>query len=234
MFGSALRSASRRFGAAASPHVSHRLAEPVTPFSRGVVADYDPLASRGRPHHHHPSSFASSRDASLPRSSFHRGYAAKRASPRGGHRRPSRPPPAAKSASALRPVSASWTEVRDPRGGPSYWWNRDTNQTTGVGEPRPTTYRLPPRDAATGTGGGALTRPYDERGEPTLGLKMGQMVVFGFGGALGVMFVSGVVAMISRGAGAEGRTRADAEEEKAAGNRYANRCANRNGLASCE
>jgi hypothetical protein len=125
--------------------------------------------------------------------------------------------------------------VRDPRGGPSYWWNRDTNQTTGVGEPRPTTYRLPPRDAATGTGGGALTRPYDERGEPTLGLKMGQMVVFGFGGALGVMFVSGVVAMISRGAGAEGRKRADAEEEKAAGNRYANRYANRNGLASsCE
>ena len=95
--------------------------------------------------------------------------------------------------------------MRDPRGGPSYWWNRDTNQTTGVGEPRPTTYRLPPRDAAaTGGGGGALTRPYDERGEPTLGLKMGQMVVFGPGGALGVMFVSGVVAMISRGAGAEG------------------------------
>jgi hypothetical protein len=93
-----------------------------------------------------------------------------------------------------------------------------------VGEQRPTTYRLTPRDAATGGKGGALTRPYDERGEPTLGLKMGQMVVFGFGGALGVMFVSGAVAMISRGAGAE---------EKAAGT-DANPRANRNGLASCE
>ena len=123
--------------------------------------------------------------------------------------------------------------MRDPRGGPSYWWNRDTNQTTGVG--RAEADDVPPAPPRRRDGRRRpLTRPYDERGEPTLGLKMGQMVVFGFGGALGVMFVSGVVAMISRGAGAEGRTRADAEEEKAAGNRYANRYANRNGLASCE
>lgn len=95
-------------------------------------------------------------------------------------------------------MSAAWTEVADPRTGRSYWWNKATGQTTALGDPRPHEYRL--REVYRGN---QLTRPFDAEGRPTLGLAMGQMMVFGFGGALGVTFVSAVIAWVSGGAGME-------------------------------
>ena len=99
---------------------------------------------------------------------------------------------------ALQPMSAAWTEVSDPRTGRSYWWNKATGQTTALGDARPHEYRLPEVYR-----GNQLTRPFDAEGRPTLGLAMGQMMVFGFGGALGVTFVSAVIAWVSGGAGME-------------------------------
>lgn len=99
---------------------------------------------------------------------------------------------------ALQPMSAAWTEVADPRTGRSYWWNKATGQTTALGDARPDEYRLPEVYR-----GNQLTRPFDAEGRPTLGLAMGQMMVFGFGGALGVTFVSAVIAWVSGGAGME-------------------------------
>ena len=99
---------------------------------------------------------------------------------------------------ALQPMSAAWTEVSDPRTGRSYWWNKATGQTTALGDARPDEYRLPEVYR-----GNQLTRPFDAEGRPTLGLAMGQMMVFGFGGALGVTFVSAVIAWVSGGAGME-------------------------------
>ena len=60
-----------------------------------------------------------------------------------------------------------------------YWWNKSTGETTGLGEPRPTSFKLPPADKWS-----ALTKHVDKNGEPTLGVAIGQMFVFAFGGAL--------------------------------------------------
>lgn len=106
--------------------------------------------------------------------------------------------PPASGDKALQPMSAAWTEVADPRTGRSYWWNKATGQTTALGDARPDEYRLPEVYR-----GNQLTRPFDAEGRPTLGLAMGQMMVFGFGGALGVTFVSVVIAWVSGGAGME-------------------------------
>lgn len=106
--------------------------------------------------------------------------------------------PPASGDKALQPMSAAWTEVADPRTGRSYWWNKATGQTTALGDARPDEYRLPEVYR-----GNQLTRPFDAEGRPTLGLAMGQMMVFGFGGALGVTFVSAVIAWVSGGAGME-------------------------------
>lgn len=113
-------------------------------------------------------------------------------------RAPRRVSPGAATDKALQPMSAAWTEVADPRTGRSYWWNKATGQTTALGDPRPHEYRL--REVYRGN---QLTRPFDAEGRPTLGLAMGQMMVFGFGGALGVTFVSAVIAWVSGGAGME-------------------------------
>lgn len=97
---------------------------------------------------------------------------------------------------ALQPTGgAAWTEVMDPGTGRTYWWNKATGQTTALGDPKPEAFRLPEPSR-----GNALTRPFDAQGRPTIGLAMGQMVVFGFGGALGVTFVSAVIAWVSGGA----------------------------------
>jgi hypothetical protein len=113
-------------------------------------------------------------------------------------RAPRRVSPGAATDKALQPMSAAWTEVADPRTGRSYWWNKATGQTTALGDARPDEYRLPEVYR-----GNQLTRPFDAEGRPTLGLAMGQMMVFGFGGALGVTFVSAVIAWVSGGAGME-------------------------------
>jgi hypothetical protein len=113
-------------------------------------------------------------------------------------RAPRRVSPGAATDKALQPMSAAWTEVADPRTGRSYWWNKATGQTTALGDARPDEYRL--REVYRGN---QLTRPFDAEGRPTLGLAMGQMMVFGFGGALGVTFVSAVIAWVSGGAGME-------------------------------
>lgn len=134
-----------------------------------------------------------------------RGYAKHSRRP---HRNPAPSKPASDAKSkALRPVSASWTEVADPRTGTSYWWNKATGETTGLGDPRPTTYKLPAINR-----GSALSRPYDRHGQPTIGLAMGQMLVFGFGGALGVTFVGVVAAWLSGGAAAQPASRETARE----------------------
>ena len=126
-----------------------------------------------------------------------RGYAKHSRRPHRTPSSPSKPAPDAKS-KALRPVSASWTEVADPRTGTSYWWNKATGETTALGDPRPTTYKLPAINR-----GSALSRPFDRHGQPTVGLAIGQMLVFGFGGALGVTFVGVVAAWLSGGAAAQ-------------------------------
>ena len=111
---------------------------------------------------------------------------------------------------ALQPTGggAAWTEVMDPSTGRTYWWNKATGQTTALGDPKPDTFRLPESSP-----GNALTRPFDVHGRPTIGLAMGQMVVFGFGGALGVTFVSAVIAWVTGGAaGMEGKMTAAMEE----------------------
>jgi len=96
----------------------------------------------------------------------------------------------------------------DPSTGRTYWWNKATGQTTALGDPKPDTFRLPESSP-----GNALTRPFDAHGRPTIGLAMGQMVVFGFGGALGVTFVSAVIAWVTGGAaGMEGKMTAATEE----------------------
>ena len=64
-------------------------------------------------------------------------------------------------------------------------WNKATNETTALGEARPVTFKL-----AEVSRGNALTRPFDRHGQPTVGLAMGQMFIFGIGGALGITFVS--------------------------------------------
>ena len=59
-----------------------------------------------------------------------RGYAKHSRRP---HRNPAPSKPASDAKSkALRPVSASWTEVADPRTGTSYWWNKATGETRGL------------------------------------------------------------------------------------------------------
>jgi len=52
-----------------------------------------------------------------------------------------------------------WTAVRDDDTGEVYYWNRATNETTALGEPRPgpegrvpAHYRTPPQQAAAGLG----------------------------------------------------------------------------------
>ena len=100
------------------------------------------------------------------------------------------------------PAVAQWTEVRDPATGASYWWNKTTNQTTALGATKPrgnAATEPPPLDA--------LSNPYDRAGRPTVGLAIGQMFVFGFGGALGVTFISALVAAFSGGAKMEPKHR---------------------------
>jgi len=114
----------------------------------------------------------------------HRGYAKSARRAPGRHRR-----------SETSPAVVQWTEVRDPATGASYWWNKATNQTTALGAAKPrgnVATEPPPVDA--------LSTPFDRAGRPTVGLAIGQMFVFGFGGALGVTFISALVAAFSGGA----------------------------------
>jgi len=39
-------------------------------------------------------------------------------------------------------VRAVWTPVEDEKTGGIYWWNEETDETTEVGAPKPTTYTL--------------------------------------------------------------------------------------------
>jgi len=96
-----------------------------------------------------------------------------------------------------------WTSVRDPKTGSTYWWNKVTNETTAIGLPKPT-------GSSIATSNNQVTQsnqinPYDTSGRPSVGLQLGQMVVFGFGGALGVTFISVVIAAINGGATMEGK-----------------------------
>ena len=121
----------------------------------------------------------------------HRGYAKSARRAPGRHRR-----------SETSPAVVQWTEVRDPATGASYWWNKATNQTTALGAAKPrgnVATEPPPVDA--------LSTPFDRAGRPTVGLAIGQMFVFGFGGALGVTFISALVAAFSGGAKMEPKRR---------------------------
>uniref|UniRef100_A0A7S3Y843 WW domain-containing protein n=1 Tax=Lotharella globosa TaxID=91324 RepID=A0A7S3Y843_9EUKA len=40
------------------------------------------------------------------------------------------------------PVRAVWTPVEDEKTGGIYWWNEETDETTEVGAPKPSTYNL--------------------------------------------------------------------------------------------
>lgn len=91
--------------------------------------------------------------------------------------------------------------MRDPTTGGSYWWNKATNQTTAIGAPKPKGGFVTDHGPSVN----ALSTPYDGAGRPTVGLAIGQMFVFGFGGALGVTFVSAAVAAIAGGAKMERR-----------------------------
>jgi hypothetical protein len=53
----------------------------------------------------------------------------------------------------VKAVESQWVEIPDPKGGSGvYWWNKTTNETTAVGEPRPPVW-IEERDPA----GSALT-----------------------------------------------------------------------------
>jgi|TARA_B110000977_G_scaffold138847_1_gene176339 hypothetical protein len=109
-------------------------------------------------------------------------------------------------------VQSRWTQVWDPNNtGASYWWNKATNQTTVVGAPRPTG-EVAHQQAPVGN---QLTSPYDNAGRPSMGLQIGQMMVFGFGGALGVTFISVVIAAISGGAKMEDGSRKEKRHQLA-------------------
>jgi hypothetical protein len=122
----------------------------------------------------------------------HRGYA------KSSRRAPGRP----RRSPETSPAVVRWTEVRDPATGASYWWNKATNQTTALGAAKPSgnvATEPPPVDA--------LSSPFDRAGRPTVGLAIGQMFVFGFGGALGVTFISALVAAFGGGAKMEPKRR---------------------------
>jgi hypothetical protein len=118
--------------------------------------------------------------------------------------RPSRRAPNASAAASSsenalkrpRRPSEHWQPVDDAKTKMRYWWNKSTGETTGLGEPRPTSFKLPPADKWS-----ALTKHVDKNGEPTLGVAIGQMFVFAFGGALGVTAVSVALGVLSGGGG---------------------------------
>ena len=64
------------------------------------------------------------------------------------------PPPPARAKEPADP----WQEVKDPSG-QSYWWNSQTNETTALGAPKPTSVQQQPPGqppAAPGMGGGGF------------------------------------------------------------------------------
>jgi len=63
----------------------------------------------------------------------------------------SRPTPA--SASAVAKTADSWTQVIDEQTKQPYWWNRQTNETTAVGAPKPSGEVAPPPPTQMAVGG---------------------------------------------------------------------------------
>ena len=68
------------------------------------------------------------------------------------------PTPAEKS------IDDSWVSVKDETSGQIYWWNQITNETTALGEPKPTgpsavqSYTGPPPPVSSSGGGGVSGR----------------------------------------------------------------------------
>ncbi|KAJ1493979.1 hypothetical protein T484DRAFT_1767277 [Baffinella frigidus] len=94
--------------------------------------------------------------------------------------RPAAGPGAAAAAPATTqqnlPTGEVWTPVTEPKSGGTYYWNQLTNETTMVGEPKPTgMQRLPPG--------------YVEQAPPTFMGQMGGMFVYGAGITMGFAFV---------------------------------------------
>jgi hypothetical protein len=129
------------------------------------------------------------------------------ASARRGYARGARAPPP-----PIRAVSDVWEEVIDERSGRHYWWNVDTDETTEVGAPKPTTYSaLDPSMPAPAPGAGARAPPpsaYDQQQGSGGGFASGfggmiaQGAAWGMGSSLGHRAIGGIFGGGTYGGGA--------------------------------
>lgn len=122
-------------------------------------------------------------------------------------------------------VDALWEEVRDARSGQIYYWQTETDETTPLGAPRPTTYsaldptmpaptrsgtRAPPpsRDlgAAGGSAAGGFGSMIAQGAAWGMGSSLGHRAIggmFGYGGYGGVGGVGGGEGAIGEAGGTE-------------------------------
>ena len=82
---------------------------------------------------------------------------------------------------AVAATEGEWTAVRDDRTGEVYYWNRTTNETTALGEPRP------------GPEGRVVSAPYGAGAQQPaaggLGSSILQIFVMGFGVSIGFAII---------------------------------------------
>jgi len=71
-------------------------------------------------------------------------------------------------------LASPWTRVYDESSRGYYWWNKSSNETTAVGDPRPTSYHLED----------VREEHYEER-RVGVGAQMGQAFVMGAGVSVG-------------------------------------------------
>jgi hypothetical protein len=92
-----------------------------------------------------------------------------------------RPPPAA--ASAAPAVVDPWVSVKDESSGQIYWWNQDTDETTGLGEPKPMAAAAP----------GGVPGPAGEQQRGGMMSGLGGVVAEGFAFGVGSSIARNVV-----------------------------------------
>ena len=86
------------------------------------------------------------------------------------------------SSSALVPEKETWTEVIDKKSGEAYFWNKRTNETTAIGEPKPGSEGRQKQISSD-----KLVRVVSP------GRNLGEMALLGFGMTLAFVLVGAVV-----------------------------------------
>jgi hypothetical protein len=85
---------------------------------------------------------------------------------------------AKKATSSIVPVDEAWVDVRDEASGMTYWWNKQTNETTHLGAPKPlgaSAMAPPPAETGQQQQGGMMSG---------LGGVMAQGMAFGVGSSM--------------------------------------------------